>query len=387
VRRPSDIGAAIALAAVTATGTGPLARSQDPPAAKVHILNPADDTYVSGPVRLRAGIEPLGAASNVVFYVDGQQVCVVSRYPYECEWDAGSKIVEHQIRVVASLTIGGRAVQTIRTKGIAFADSVDVEVVQVTATVTDGPGHFVKGLSRSIFHVFEDGVPQTISHFASDDNQLDLVVAIDTSNSMTPSMPQLKTAVKEFLRAVPERDHVTLLAFNNSISTLTRRATDLDERSNAVDQLAPSGTTVLYDVIARGVDLLGSQSGRKAMIVFTDGEDEGSYTPIEVVEQSLQASDVTLYMIGQGRGTSLGPLKRVMQRLAEPTGGRALFTEKIDELKTAFRDLLNELSHQYLLGYNSTNPRHDATFRRIKVDVDGHYQVRARQGYRAKAGK
>jgi VWFA-related protein len=76
-----------------------------------------------------------------------------------------------------------------------------------------------------------------------------------------------------------------------------------------------------------------------------------------------------------------------MQRLAEPTGGRSLFTEKIDELKTAFRDLLNELSHQYLLGYNSTNPRHDATFRHIKVAVDGHYQVRARQGYRAKAGK
>jgi VWFA-related protein len=87
-------------------------------------------------------------------------------------------------------------------------------------------------------------------------------------------------------------------------------------------------------------------------------------------------------MIGQGRGVTLESLKRVMERLAQPTGGRALFTDSIDELHSAFADLLDELSNQYLLGYSSSNNKRDESWRRIRVDVDGHHEVRARQGYR-----
>jgi VWFA-related protein len=307
----------------------------------------------------------------------------VKRPPYECDWDAGPKIVEHQIRVVANLVGGGRVVSNARTKGITFAESVEVDVVQITATVTDGHGHFVKDLPKSLFHVFEDGTRQTISHFSGDDSPLELVVAIDTSNSMTPWIVQLKAAVSEFLTAIPARERVTLLAFNSSIATLATQTTNLAERSAAVDQLTPAGTTVLYDTIIRGTDMLGTKSGRKALVVFTDGEDEGSHAPIEEVERRLEASDVTLFMVGLGRGASFAPLKQIMLRLTQPTGGRALFTEKIEELKTPFHDLLEELSHQYLLGYESSNQKRDGTFRRIKVDVDGRYQVRARQGYRA----
>ena len=98
--------------------------------------------------------------------------------------------------------------------------------------------------------------------------------------------------------------------------------------------------------------------------------------------QRLQTSDVTLYMIGQGRGTSLEPLKKVMRSLSEPTGGRALFTEKIEQLHDAFTELLDELSNQYLLGYVPTNSKRDGTLRRIKVQVDGYPGVRAREAYR-----
>jgi len=87
-------------------------------------------------------------------------------------------------------------------------------------------------------------------------------------------------------------------------------------------------------------------------------------------------------MIGQGRGTSLEPLKKVMRGLAEPTGGRALFTEKIDQLGDTFTELLEELSNQYLLGYTPTNTKRDGALRRIKVEVEGHSAVRARAAYR-----
>lgn len=356
-------------------------------APRLQILSPNDEAYVSGPTLLRARVEPPGAASSVVFYVDGRQVCEVTKLPFECDWDAGPMIEEHQVRVVVNLTAGGRIVQTVRTKAVGFAEKVDVDVVQVTVTVMDGRGHFVRGLPRTAFHVVEDGRPQSISHFASEDVPLELIVAVDISGSMTPAMSKLKKAVKEFLSAIPRRDIVTLLGFNDNIFTIMRRTTDPAERVKAVDRLAPWGSTALYDVILRGIDMLGRQAGRKALIVFTDGEDQGSHAGIGDVERRLQASDVTLYMIGQGRGVTTEGLRKIMQRLSGPTGGRALFTDSIDELHDAFNELLDELSNQYLLGYPPTAAQRDDAWHRIKVDVDGYHQVRARQGYRATAVK
>jgi len=374
-------------AAVAMLSSSPAGQPNATPAVTLQVLSPGEDAYVSGSTLLRARVEPAGAASALTFFADGQQICTVVKPPFECEWDAGDLIVEHQIRVVAVLTSSERIVRTVRTKGLDYAETVDVDAVQVTVTVMDGGGHFIRGLPKTAFHVSEDGRRQTVSSFAAEDVPLDLVVAIDISGSMASAMTKLKAAAKEFLGAVPPKDQVTLLGFNDSIFTLTRRATDPAERMRAVDRLAPWGATSLYDVIIRGVDLLGRKTGRKALIVFTDGEDQGSHAALADVERRLQSSDATVYMIGQGEGLLRENLKKIMERLVEPTGGRALFTDSIDELHTAFADLLDELSNQYLLGYQSTNTKRDDQWRRIKVDVDGHHEVRARQGYRAIAGK
>ncbi len=360
----------------------PVVAAQAPAEPQLTILSPGADAYVSGPTLLRARLDPASAAVTLTFFADGRQVCVLNAAPWECDWDAGARIAEHQVRAVVALKGGGRLVQTVRTKSVGYSEKVNVDVVQVTVTVSDGRGKFVPNLPQSSFHLFEDNRPQQISHFASEDIPLDLIVAIDISGSMTPSMTKLKTAVKAFLGDVPAQDQVTLLGFNDSIFTLTRKQTNPAERVKAVDRLAPWGSTALYDVILRGIDMLGRQPGRKALIVFTDGEDQGSHATIGDVERKLQSSDTTLYMIGQGRGVTMEPLRRIMERLANPTGGRALFTESVDELHGAFGDLLDELSNQYLLGYASTNPNRDDAWRRIRVEVDGHREVRARQGYR-----
>jgi VWFA-related protein len=373
-------------APAAAAVVGSPAPSESTP-ARINILSPTSDAYLSGPTLLQARVEPANGAAAVSFFVDGRQVCVLIAPPYECEWDAGGAIVEHQVRAVATLFGGGRVVETLRTKSLAYNETVRVEVVQVTVTVSDGRGRFVRGIPQSAFHVSEDGRPQTITHFASENIPLELVAAIDISGSMSPAMEKLKTAVKEFLRSVPSQNLVTLVGFNDNIITLTRKATDPADRMKAVDRLAPWGSTALYDTILRSVEMLGRQAGRKVLLVFTDGEDQGSHATINDVERRLQTSDVTLYMIGQGRGVTLDSLKKVMERLATPTGGRALFTENIDELHAAFEDLLNELSNQYLLGYASNNTAREDGWRRIKVDVDGHSEVRARQGYRVTGTK
>jgi Ca-activated chloride channel family protein len=374
--------AALLLASQSAIDLGAFQMPGDAvPSAR--LVSPAPDTYATGVVALRATVDESTPMANVTFFVDGRQVCIVTQGPFECEWDAGSEVHAHQIRAVFNLPDGGRVARTVRTKGLTFVDKVNVEVVQVTVTVTDDSGHFVGGIPRSAFKILEDGKPQAITYFASEDVPLELIVAVDISGSMGPSMPKLKRAVKEFLAAVPSNDAVTLLGFNDNVFALTRKTTDPSERLRAVDRLAPWGATALYDVILRGIDMLGRQAGRKALVVFTDGEDQGSHVAIGDVERRLQASDVTLYMIAQGRGISQDYLRRTMQRLSVPTGGRTFTTDSVDTLQGAFEELLDELSNQYLLGYPPTNTKRDDTWREIKVQVDGHSGIRARQGYRA----
>jgi Ca-activated chloride channel family protein len=176
---------------------------------------------------------------------------------------------------------------------------------------------------------------------------------------------------------------VTLLGFNDSIFTLARRSTDPAQRMRVVDRLAPWGGTALYDVIVRGTDMLGLQGGRKALVVFTDGEDHGSRVSLEDAERRLQSSDVMLYLIAHGRGVVDERPRTIMNRLVTPTGGRVFATAGIDMLQGAFAQLLDELANQYLLGYQPTNTSRDDRWREIRVEVDGHSGVRARLGYRA----
>ena len=359
------------------------------PAANAPIFEirfPDADTFLTGPVVLRTVVDPPSAVTRVSFFVDAREVCVVAQPPFECDWNAGPDVVERQVRVVATLATGNRLVRTVRTQGLGVTEKVDVDVVQVTVTVTNDRGEFVAGLPQSAFHVLEDGKPQTVTYFASEDVPLELVVAVDISGSMTAAMPKLKESVKAFLGAVPAENRLSLLGFNDTVFALTRRPTDPpEERMRAVDRLAPWGATALYDVIVRGIDMLGARTGRKALIVFSDGEDQGSHVTLDQVEQRLQASDVTLYMIGQGRGQEVDRLKKIMERLSTPTGGRVFAMASIKELSGAFDTLLEELSHQYLIGYPPPGEVRDGKFHEIRVRVDGHKNVRARTGYRFSA--
>ena len=122
----------------------------------------------------------------------------------------------------------------------------------------------------------------------------------------------MKSAVKELLNTVPARDQVTVMGFNDTAFSITRPGTPPADRAKAIDRLAAWGGTALYDVILKSIEMAGRQVGRKAIVVFTDGEDEGSHAVITDVEQRLQSSDAILYMIGQRlmiRGLLAGSLK------------------------------------------------------------------------------
>ena len=326
-------------------------------ALTVRVVAPEPDTMVVGTVALRARIEPAERASDVtrlMFYADGRLVCTIADPTKpECTWDAGPTIREHVIRLVAERSSGPRLVTSIKTKGLDLAEAVTVEIVQVTAVVSDR-GRFIKGLPQSAFRVLEDDVAQTITHFSSEGSPLELVVAVDVSASMTDAMPQLKTSVKKFLSALGPKDQVTLTAFNDNLFTLTRRETAPETRLRAVDRLAPWGGTALYDVIIRGLQQLSKQPGRRVLVVFSDGDDRTSHATLAGVEHAVRASDATLFMVALGRGVRNTTLRSGIDRLVDLSGGRALFVERAEQLDEPFGEILEELSNQYLIGYEST---------------------------------
>jgi VWFA-related protein len=375
-RNITSLIAAAALAAVSVAASPP---------DGITIESPENGSYVSGVTLLRASIDPsVGPVVRVTFFADGKSVCVIEAPPFQCEWDAGPNVVDHYIRVVAQLADGRRLSQNARTNKAAFADNVDVDVVQVTATVTDGGGRFIRGLARQAFRVFEDRVPQRITHFQSENVPLELVVAIDMSGSMTDAMPAVKAAVKTFLAKLRPTDQVTLLGFNNDILTLARRESSPAARIRAVERLRPWGGTALYDVIVRSIDQLGRQQGRRALVIFSDGDDQSSHVSLEDVERRVDASDATLYLVGQGRASTSADLKRILDRLANVSGGRAVDPASVDALDGHFGEIVEELSNQYLLAYPPTNMARTDAWRQIDVEVtQGNYKVRARKGYRA----
>jgi Ca-activated chloride channel family protein len=350
--------------------------------ASVQIASPTADSYLSGPTTLTVVVDQTLAPASVIFFADGRQTCVVSKPPFDCVWDAGAGIASHQIRVVVNLQDGQRIVQTVRTKDPGLTYRSQVSAVQVTVTVGD-ERRFVRGLSQNAFHVFEDDRPERIVEFASENVPLELVVALDISDSVKPELSLLKAAAAEFLTAIPATDFVTVIAFNNTIFPLTVRQANPVERVKALEGLEAWGRTSLYDAMLHGVDVLSQHPGRKVLMVFTDGEDQGSQALFTTVQTRLRSSEAVVYMVGVGRAMADDTLRKDMRHLSEPTGGRAIFSDKMDKLRDIFRQLVQELSTQYLLSYVPSNSKQDDTWRRIRVTVDGHKDVHAREGYRA----
>jgi Ca-activated chloride channel homolog len=358
-------------------------RAQDAEAA-ILFRSPVDDGYVSGPSKVAVAIVPAGTAvRSVSLFADGKLLCTLERPPFECAWDAGSRVTEHLVRATAVLGDGREIRHSIRTKGVEYTESVDVNVVQITATVSGSRGRFIRGLTAADFRLYEDDVPQTISGFASENIPLELVVAVDVSGSMTKAMPTVKAAVKTFLSKLRPQDVVTVLGFNDNVFVIARPSVPLEGRLAAIDKLRPWGGTSLYDAMIKALALLGPQAGRRVIVVFTDGEDLNSRIPLETAERGLESNDAVLYAIGLGRAPGMETLRQVLDRLSERSGGRAFF-ENLDKLDEAFDNVLADLANQYLLGFVPQDDRRDGRLRELRLEVPGHdYKVRSRTGYRA----
>ena len=263
-----------------------LLSGQAQPAPTMRFASPTDETYASGLVVLRVVLDGDSAPSlieDVTFFADGRQVCVVPGTTPQCKWDAGPELTTHAIRAVARLKSGGRLVANVRTKDAGYVEAVSVDAVLANAVVTEG-GRFVKGLTRDDFKIFDDGKERPVTSFQSDEAPLEMVLALDVSASMSTALADVKEAAQGFLRALRPQDRVTVVAFNNALFTLSRGVPGT-EALPALNKLTAWGSTALYDVIVRSLQLLSRQPGKHALVIFSDGDDSASQATLDQVRK------------------------------------------------------------------------------------------------------
>jgi Ca-activated chloride channel family protein len=314
-------------------------------------------------------------------------------------------------------------------EGFRFRSGVDL--VNVTATVTDEDGRFVSGLRREDFTVYEDGKLQEVSHFSNDRVPVSLGIVLDTSGSMSPEkMSSARSAIDRLIfDLLGKEDELFLVEFATRAQLRQDWTTDRGLISSAVRDASPTGGTAIYDAVATAIPT--AQAGthvKKALLVISDGNDTNSSTSVGALRQQIRESDVLVYALGidgtrrgandvvrppvqipfpvplpfpggrrpqprfppigggsGGGGWGSAPGDRVnanaLRQITDDTGGRTEIVRGSQGLGPATARIADELSKQYYLGYSSTGER-DGQWHSIRVEVrDRRLTVRARRGY------
>jgi VWFA-related protein len=275
---------------------------------------------------------------------------------------------------------------------------VDVDLVNILCSVRDGKGTWAQGLSRDDFEVREDGKPRPVTHFAADtDSPLTVALMIDVSGSVASILDIEKAAAKRFLDEVLRPgDQAMIGGFSSTIpiwqdltgshERLQAALERVDDRQDYVTEgVRPRGGTLLYDA----VDLVASRklarlSGRKTLILITDGLDNGSQRGVEEAMQAAQRADAVVFAIHyvpESHGGTDG--KRPLEKLADPTGGRVFSVSSKMPLERVFAEIADEMRHQYSLGF--TPESHDGQFHKLEVKVKrAGMKPATRNGYYAR---
>jgi VWFA-related protein len=264
----------------------------------------------------------------------------------------------------------------------------EVGLVNIVLTAIDNDGRPVPDLKANDFQVFDNKQPQKIDYFSdlSKGSEVPLTIAllIDTSGSVKDKLEYEKTTAAEFFKDIlrPKKDLALIIQFDSEVNLVQDFTQNYNDLLNGLESLRAGNSTSLYDAIYLAAEeKLKHETGRKVMVVITDGEDNSSKVRKEEAIESAQRSDVLIYGIGvQTEYSSF----RVLKKFAEETGG-AFFSPhaKQGEIRSAFRSIGEDIQGQYSLAYG-LNAKKDGSFHAIDIrcNVRG-VRVRARKGYYA----
>ena len=267
-----------------------------------------------------------------------------------------------------------------------------VNEVRVVFTVTDRHGHYIKDLKENDFAVIDDKMPAEMRSFRSEtDLPLQVGLLVDASNSVRDRFKFEQEAAIEFLNAIirPHYDKAFVVGFDSTPEVTQDFTDDTGNLSAGVRMLRPGGGTALYDALyfaCRDKLLKQEQTGpvRRAIILLTDGEDNLSHVTREEAIEMAERADAIVYTISTNISGTKGKGDKVLERIAEATGGRAFFPFQMRDVSDAFLSIQEELRSQYALAYKPANFVADGRYRTIEILAqDRNLKVRTRKGYYA----
>lgn len=266
--------------------------------------------------------------------------------------------------------------------------TVDTPLVLLNATVTDKDGKPSLGLKKDQFAVSEQGVPQAIEIFETEQTPFAAVILIDTSGSMEQRVSLARAAAMRFLDGLRADDQAAIYNFDSKL-TLVQDFSNLRDLYPRAYDLKASGWTVLYDAVYNAAQELAKRpERRKAIIVLSDGADTRSGRSASKALDAALEANATIYTVDMSGlntgGTARMQNRGVLKNFSEKTGGRFIETPGGAQMREAFENIVKELGIQYTIGYYPTDTRKDGKWRKIDLKVTPDtLRVRTREGYNA----
>lgn len=268
---------------------------------------------------------------------------------------------------------------------------VNSDLVNLTVTVVDRKGRLITDLDKDAFSIYENSQKQTIHFFSREDAPVSVGIIFDVSGSMSPQkIDRARLALQRFIETSSNQDEYFLIAFNQRAELLADRTRDADALLNQLRSVQPKGQTALYDACYLGLEKVMRGTHRKrALLLFTDGEDNRSRYKLSELMRLVKESDVSIYAIGMIEDMNLSAKladRDMLSDLTALTGGKAFFPDSDEELPEVFEQIALELRSQYAIAYRPENSTADGKLRRVKVKLQlpnggPKLIVRSKEGY------
>jgi VWFA-related protein len=265
--------------------------------------------------------------------------------------------------------------------------------VRLNVSVFDGSGRSIQTLDRDAFHLYEDGVPQTISSFRHEDLPVSLGILIDSSGSMYSKQAAVVQSSLDLVKLSNPEDEAFLVDFSDETFIDQDFTGDIAKLQQGLSAITPKGETAMYDALVASADYLSKNAKhpKQVLLIITDGEDNASSATLEQAIRSIQNFDgPVIYCIGLLFGddntkTEARHAQRVLESLAEQTGGAAYFPKSVKDVDAIAREVANDIRTQYTISYHPTRSPDLGGYRAVHVEAKeknfGKLSVRTRSGY------
>ena len=267
------------------------------------------------------------------------------------------------------------------------------DLVVVNVTVTDSKGQYAHGLKAKDFVLLDDGAPQSVNSFSTEQAPFAAAILIDMSGSMEYKFGQVRGAAGSFVEHIRDDDQVAVYGFNNKVRQI-QDFTNVRDIADAIWDTKAQDNTRLYDCMDESITALAARpEKRRAILVISDGWDnQSTKATLESCMKRALAAGIVVYsidliddntMMGSGQeAVMLRKGRSDLREFAGQTGGRYVHSPQGNDLEEAFSNIVDELRNQYTLTFYPTNKKHDGRWRKLTVTARGDtLSVRARRGY------